>query len=300
MSTYVSLADFATTWHRDESNAVPPWVIAAHLPLDQLGVRERLEDVLDTITALQRADRLEDGVYIGPTALPDTYKELLHCARRLHIAVPPAVAAGAPMSTQGAFGTDGRAFLYLSTYFLSGTSASVKQFHLGRLCGDIAAHQVTANTLYAMVVDQNGLRSIARRAVGPLLEVFMAPLSLGFRLALSHWHRAAEMTADRAGLLCCRDMDAAGTALLKATMGVNPSLSHREYLDQLQRVRESSSPGKWAELMSAKPWTHKRLKALELFHDSALYARTIGAEVPDGAVSDEDLTTRTNKLLGVG
>ncbi|MEZ4319267.1 MAG: M48 family metalloprotease [Myxococcota bacterium] len=300
MTTYVSLSDFAETWHRDDPRDVPPWVVAAHLPLDQLGVRERLEDILDTVTALQRADWLEDGVYIGPTALGDTYKELLHCSRRLHIAVPPAVAAGAPMSMQGAFGTDGRAFLYLSTFFLSGTSESVKQFQLGRLCGHIAARQVTANSLYAMVVDQNGLRSVARRAVGPLLEVFMAPLSLGVRLALSHWHRAAEMTADRAGLLCSRDMDAAGKALLKLTMGVNPTISHQEYLDQLKRVHESSSPGRWAELMSARPWTHKRLKALELFADSAMYARLTDREPAADALSDEDLAARTNTLLGVG
>ncbi len=299
MSAYVSLADFAETW-ADDPRAVPPWVVAAHLPLDQFGVRQRIEDVVDTVTAMQRADLLEDGVYIGPNTLTDTYRELLFCARQLHVAVPPAVAAGAPMRSQSAYGTDGRAFLYLSTYFLNGTSSGVKRFHLGRLCGHIAARQVTANSLYGMVVDQNGLRSVARRAVGPLLEVFMAPLSLGFRLALSHWHRAAELTADRAGLLCSQDLDAAGTALLKLTMGVNPTITAEDYLAQLKRAHDSSSPGRWAELMSARPWTHKRIKALQLFHDSALYARALDREPPEDAIPDDELKTRTKKLLGVG
>ena len=224
----------------------------------------------------------------------------MFCARQLHVAVPPAVAAGAPMRSQSAYGTDGRAFLYLSTFFLNGTTPAVKRFNLGRLCGHIAARQVTANSLYGMIVDQNGLRSVARRAVGPLLEVFMAPISLGLRLALSHWHRAAELTADRAGLICCQDLDAAGTALLKLSMGVNPSITAADYLAQLKRAHEAGSPGRWAELMSARPWTHKRIKALQVFHDSAMYARAIGREPAEDAISDEELNIRTNKLLGVG
>lgn len=296
---HVSLADFAETW-RDEASELPPWVVGAQLPLDQLGVRERLEDVLDTVTALQRADWLEDGVYLGPSAMPETYRELLHCARTLEVALPPAVAAGSSLSGQGAYGTDGRAFLYVSTYFLSGTSPSVKRFHLGRLTGTIAARQVTANTLYALIVDQHGLRSVARRALGPVLEVFLAPLSLGVRVALSRWHRAAAFSCDRAGLLCAQDLDAAGAALLKGTLGVNPTMTREQYLEQLRRVQEGTSPGRWAEILADRPWTHKRMHALDLFASSAMYARLTGGEPGPDALSDDELAARTHALLGIG
>lgn len=295
---YVSLADFARSTH-DRTEAAPEWVIEARLPLDQLGVRNRLEDVLDTVTALQRADWLEDGVYIGPNAMPSTYRELLACSRRLQVAVPPVIAAGAPMSRQDVYGTDGRAFVYLSTYLMNGTDADTSRFLLGRPLGRIAARQVTATTLYGLVVDQSGLRSVAKRAVGPMLEVVLAPLSLGVKLALSRWHRAAELTADRAGLLCAEDLSAAGRALLKLNLGMNPTVDHEAYLRQLLRAQERQSPGRWAELLADKPWTHKRIAALEVFGRSAMYARALGREPEDDAVSDEELAARTSQLLGV-
>ncbi|MCA9567165.1 MAG: hypothetical protein KC656_04955 [Myxococcales bacterium] len=295
---YVSLADFAQT-ATDASSRSPEWAIAAPLPLDQLGLRDRLEQVLDTVTALQRADWLDDGVYIGPNAMEDTYRELLACARILGVAVPPAIAAGTTMSRQNAYGTDSRSFLYVSTFMLSGTTASTQRFMLGRLLGKIAARQVTATTLYGVLVDQNGLRSVARRALGPMLEVVMAPLSLGVRLALSRWHRTAELSADRAGLLCCQDLDSAGLALLKGTLGVNPKISHEAYLQQLARSTERQSPGRWTELLSDTPWTHKRLVALQTFERSAMYARLTGREPAPDALTDEELAERTTQLLGV-
>lgn len=296
---YVSLADFAATF-AEQGDAPPRWVhpgAALPLRLDQLGLRYRVEDVLDTVVALQRAEWLHDGVYVGPHAMAAVYRDVLDCARQLRIAVPPAIIAGCGLSRQGAFGTNTRAFLYLSSFFFSdATSEPERRFITGRLCGHIAARQVTANTLYALVVDQGGLRSVARRAVGPVLEVFLAPLSLGVRLALSRWHRAAEISADRAGLLCAGDLDAAGRSLLRLTLGVKPKIDPDTYLDQLKQQRHS--PGKWAELLSDEPWIHKRMRALELFARSQLWVELTGNEVED-PLSDEELERRTQALLGV-
>ena len=294
----VSLADFAEGFAQ-RSDATPEWVIASPLPLDQLGLRDRLEQILDTVTALQRADWLEDGVYLGPNAMEATYRDLLHCARTLGVAVPPAIAAGTVMSRHNAYGTDARSFLYLSTYLLSGTTPAMQRFLIGRLIGKIAAHQVTTTTLYGVLVDQSGLRSIARRAVGPMLEVVLAPLSLGVRLALSRWHRASELTADRAGLLCSGDLEAAGLALLKGNLGVNPKVSPEVYLQQLNRAAERQSPGRWTELLADTPFTHKRLLALQLFASSAMYARARGEEPGPDALDDTTLRERTHALLGV-
>lgn len=293
-----SLAEFAAS-HAQATDRLPEWVISAPLPLDQPGLRNRLEQVLDTVTALQRADWLEDGVYIGPNAMETTYRELLTCSRTLHVAVPPAIAAGTVMSRQNAYGTDSRSFLYLSTYLLSGASPEMQRFLLGRLVGKIAARQVTATTLYGVLVDQSGLRSLAKKAVGPMLEVVLAPLSLGVRLALSRWHRASALTADRAGLLCCDDLDAAGLALLKGNLGVNPRISPEVYLQQLNRASERQSPGRWTELLANTPFTHKRLLALKLFADSELYAHTCGRDPGPDALDDDTLRARTAALLGV-
>lgn len=297
---WISLADFATTFdaHTGEQ---PEWVhpdSATPLPLDTLAVRHRLEDVLDTVVALQRAKWLQDGVYVGPHAMGDVYKAILHCARELRVAVPAAIMAGAPMSMQGCVGTDARATLYLSTFFFGPANDAERRFLAGRLCGHIAARQVTAGTLYGVLVDTNGLRSVARRAVGPVLEVVLAPLGLGVRLALSRWHRAAEITADRAGMLCAGSLGEAGRAMLRLSLAKDPDISPEEYLGQLRATRNERSPGRFAELLAAEPFTHKRLKAMELFSRSELWARHTGEEVAEPLTRDE-LDRQTSALLGV-
>jgi peptidase M48-like protein len=305
---YVSLKDFAATF--DEGGGeLPVWVhpdAAAPQVLDTLGFRPRLEDVLDTVVALQRAEWLHDGVYAGPAAMPGVYRDVLHSARTLKIAVPPAILAGAGLKSQGTFGTDGRAFLYLSTFFFDPASEGERRFMAGRLCGHIAARQVTAETLYALLVDFHGLRSMARKAVGPMLEVFLAPLSVGVRLALSRWHRAAEITADRAGLLCCSDpertveqaLESAGRAMLRQSLGRTPDVGVAAYLDQLRSLRTGTSPGRWTELLADQPFTHKRLEALSLFAKSAPYAELTKREIAD-PLPREELDRQTSRLLGV-
>ena len=91
---YISLADFAQSFDARTAEA-PDWLFppaAPPLPPDRLGLRFRLEDVLDTVVALQRAEWLQDGIFVGPRAMPDVHRDVLHCARVLGVAVPPAIA----------------------------------------------------------------------------------------------------------------------------------------------------------------------------------------------------------------
>jgi hypothetical protein len=202
------------------------------------------------------------------------------------------------MKRQAAHGTDSRAYLHLSSFYFATAGLEERRFVAGRLCGHIAANQVTANTLYALVVDTQGLRSIARRAVGPVLEVFLAPLGLGMRIALSRWHRTAEITADRAGLLCAGSLYEAERALLRMSLAIRPNIDPDDYLDQIKAQGSAESPGRFAELLASEPWMHKRMKAMELFSRSEIYAELTGTEVPDAMPTDA-LNRQTTALLGV-
>ena len=296
--TYVSLQDFASSFGEDH-DTLPSWVhphaSTPHL-LEQLGLRHRLEDVLDTVVALQRAERLHDGVYAGPDSMVDVYRDVLEAARTLHIAVPPAILAPIPMRSQGCFGTDGRAYLSLSTWFFAGAPVPERLFLAGRLCGHIAAKQVTANTMFSLIADQSGIRQMARRSLGPVLDVILAPVSLGVRLALSRWHRSAVITNDRAGLLVSRDVEASCNALLYMALARRPEIDVSTYLGQ--REVHADGPGKWTELWAAEPWTHKRMRAMEIFSRSEVYARLTGEPV-ENPLSRDELNEQTTKLLGV-
>ena len=116
---YPSLADFAATLSSRESGEAADFAVSDSLlpPLPE-PVRDRLEEVLDTVVALQRAEWLEDGVYVGPRAMPEVYRAVLDASRRLEVALPPAIVARVAMPAMGTYGTDSRAFLLLSSFFV--------------------------------------------------------------------------------------------------------------------------------------------------------------------------------------
>ncbi|MEM6929644.1 MAG: hypothetical protein AAF602_22075 [Myxococcota bacterium] len=295
---YVSLEDFASTFG-DGNDAIPAWVHPhARTPavLERIGLRYRLEDVLDTIVALQRADRLQAGIYASPSAMSHVYRSVLTASRTLHVAVPPAILAGTGLRMQGCFGTDGRAFLYLSTYFYDPADEGERDFMSGRFCGYIAARLVTANTMYALIADNGGIRTLVPRGLRPVLDVVLSPLSLGVKIALSRWQRACEVSVDRAGLVVCRDIDMAARALMRQTLGRKPQIDRETYLDQHRN--SDTSPGRWAELLSGAPWAYKRIRAMELFVQSQIYADLTGEPVEDPIPTDE-LNERTTQILGV-
>ncbi|MCO4744660.1 MAG: hypothetical protein KC912_07725 [Proteobacteria bacterium] len=297
---YPSLADFASTWAARRS---PGPVAYAHptgpptLPAGAL--TDRLEEILDTVVSLQRAEWLVDGVYAGPNAMSEAYRDVLHASRTLGIAVPPAIVSGCGGASQGTFGTDVRPTLRLSSLFFAGATEGQRRFIAGRLCGHIDAHQVTWGTLYALIVDHDGLRRVARRNVGPALELVLAPLSLGARLGLSRWHRAAEVTADRAGLLCCDSVEDASTALLRIALATRPDVDPEEFVRQRQAMGADQEPGRWTEVLSSAPWLHKRIRALELFARSQAFADAGGTPVGEELLSTEALNEATAALLGV-
>lgn len=88
------------------------------------------------------------------------------------------------------------------------------------------------------------------------------------------WSRKAEYTADRAGLLACRNPDAAGTALLKLLIGLEGArkTSLREYLDEIKN-RPDERLAEIAEYFYTHPFTPKRILAVQKFSRSITYSQ---------------------------
>jgi len=98
------------------------------------------------------------------------------------------------------------------------------------------------------------------------------------RLARLHaWSRAAEISADRVGLLCCGDLDAALSAIFKLASGLKVTGSNAsaasfaaqwdQYVDEVVDVGEGPFNG-----MLTHPLPHLRMKALAAFADAGLTA----------------------------
>ena len=116
------------------------------------------------------------------------------------------------------------------------------------------------------------------------------------------WIRNAEITADRVGMVCCRDFDVAAKTFFKLSSGITSSsfqFSVKDYLAQMDDLRvevgaEECDPQDW---FSTHPFNPMRLKALEVFTRSEPYQRLIGGG--GGDLSSDDMETEVTELLSL-
>lgn len=117
-------------------------------------------------------------------------------------------------------------------------------------------------------------------------------------MTLQAWSRRAEVTGDRASLLCVKDVDKTLAALVKLELGVEKgsAFSAEEYLRTIPDTKKGI--GKFAELFRSHPYVPKRVQALKLFGDSALYASITGAD-PANKPSLPDIDKQVADLISV-
>lgn len=118
-------------------------------------------------------------------------------------------------------------------------------------------------------------------------------------LKLMSWSRRAEVSADRAGLLCCQDLKAATTSFIKLSCGLTePRLNFNvgEYLKQMSDIETiAESKKNVQDCYSSHPFNPIRVLALNYFWQSRLLADVLGHS--DAKLSTEQLDEEIHKLL---
>jgi Zn-dependent protease with chaperone function len=110
--------------------------------------------------------------------------------------------------------------------------------------------------------------------------------------------RRAEITCDRAGLLCCKDVDVSRRALAKLALGSNklhPELNVEAFADQYEEGRDGV--GRYAEITASHPWIAKRLKALKVFSETELYRRHAGHG--EGGLTVDQADEKVHEIIKV-
>jgi Zn-dependent protease with chaperone function len=117
-------------------------------------------------------------------------------------------------------------------------------------------------------------------------------------MTLQAWSRRAEITCDRAALLCTRDLDATLAALVKISLGLegDDQVNIAAYLENLPDTRRGV--GRYAELFRSHPYLPKRVQALRLFADSAYYKSARGDDAT-GAPSTDEIDIQVAEILSV-
>lgn len=117
-------------------------------------------------------------------------------------------------------------------------------------------------------------------------------------MTLQAWSRRAEVTCDRAALLALRDENKTLEALVKLELGLDKdtAFNAEEYLKSQPDPKKGI--GRYAELFRSNPFVAKRVQALRLFANSALYASVTGQD-PAGKPSLPEIDKQVSDLISV-
>lgn len=215
------------------------------------------------------------GIAVGPEQFPDIYRLSENCSRQLGIGMPQIFIV--PDEELNAFtlaADDISPIIILTSGLVNALEPEELLFVIGHECGHIHNLHGVYNT--AVVWLTNPLAQTVGTitqgwagGVGSLLE-FVVRGSI--QLLLMRWSRCAEITCDRAGLICCGNETAAQNAFLKlATGGSIPleEINVDAFLKQLERV--DSRAAKFLELGDTHPLIPKRIEASRAFSECEIF-----------------------------
>lgn len=112
--------------------------------------------------------------------------------------------------------------------------------------------------------------------------------------------RFGEYTADRAGLLVCKDIEAATRALLRVSTEEGASEEQiKETARNILENAETSLAG-LARDKGTHPCLVRRVAAMKAFASSQMYARLTGKPADGSMLSDEELEQRLMKIIKGG
>jgi len=229
-------------------------------------------------------DLLGTSVKVGPNQYPKVYSLVKNCADTLGIPVPSVYIQPRIDSVNAyTYGTDKESIIVLHSVTVDYLSDEELQFVIGHECGHVQNGHVVYLTALRILTET------ARAFLGWFVQPAL--------IALQSWSRAAELTCDRAGLLCCKNEKAATHAFLKLVTGstkLYEQINIDQYLDQLRESREGI--GRAAELTKSHPYIPKRIEALKAFAQSEIYLRAIGKQ---GGLSLPEIDQKVEELVRV-
>jgi Zn-dependent protease with chaperone function len=257
-------------------NGIPDYAFALDQKLRQqlaamTPVRAIAKSLVSMMVPICRQIQQMDGIAVSPQQYPEVYGMGEECARYLGIGIPQIFIYYSPMINAYTIATDDlEPIIVLSSAIVEALTPNELKFVIGHECGHIHnLHGVYNTAVELMTNSMAGMIFASVPGLGILKTIIQGSLSL----FMFRWSRCAEITCDRAGLICCGDLETAQTALAKmATGGVSKldRINIQEYIKQISQVQ--ATPLRFKELLSTHPLIHKRIEALRLFAECAVLA----------------------------
>jgi Zn-dependent protease with chaperone function len=247
-------------------------------------VRMALEATTRLWRDVARTELLGTAVKVSDAQYPRVWEAAKVAGAALRVRVPPIFAAPSTSIKVKALGTEDAPHLIVNLDL----AEKLDDNDLVAAIGHELGHVQNGHILYA-----TALHYLTNQAVFFVRWVIQPAI-----MTLQAWSRRAEVTCDRAALLCVRDLDKTLTSLVKLELGLEKgsAFNAEEYLRSIADTKKGI--GRFAELFRSHPYVPKRVQALKLFGDSALYASILGQD-PAGKPSLPDIDKQVADLISV-
>jgi Zn-dependent protease with chaperone function/tellurite resistance protein len=229
-----------------------------------------------------RRHLLATALRLSPRAAPEVHKMVDECRHWLELGETPFELYVYPSTQFNAHclrPENGRLFVLFSSALFESFEPTELKFVVG--------HELGHHLFEHLALPAAPLLEGPHAVTGPLaLEVYA-------------WSRFAEVSADRAGLLCAGDLEVATNALFKLASGLHRAGSVKVDADELisqaadmlledQKVVGPETRGDW---FATHPFSPLRLKALQLFAGSEL--------CKTGGMTRAELESQTQTLMSI-
>lgn len=264
-----------------------------------------LFDTAKKITATHASREIANynlqGIAVGPNQFPEVYQIGCDCARRLGIAVPNIYIL--PVEEFNAWtlaSDDVEPVIVITNLMLQRVSLDELRCIIGHECGHIHNFHGVYSTLSRIVANA------ATEASSMINRVIGTALSYGSLLTLSMWSRAAEVTADRAAMICSNNVQDAYKVNMKLMYGaatvddtMNTAMDIELLKEQLKQIE--NTPHRFNELIYDHPMSVKRIFAemefakCDTFYDWRPDFKTVDTRIITKAEADE----RCKKIVDI-
>lgn len=244
--------------------------------------------------SVEKSRMLGTAVKVTGKQFPRLYKLAERCADTLRIPVPTLyVSPNIGSLNAHTFGTADDPYIVVNAALIDHLSEPELLDVIGHECGHIQNnHVVYMTTLHFL---KHAANMFLRWSVKPAV------------IALNSWARRAEITCDRAGLICTRDVEVSIGCLVKLALGsrkLYSDINLDEYLAQMEEA--SRSVGRFDELTRTHPYLPKRVSALRLFASTTYFRSLVGTasdpakpEAGPAGISKDECDAKVAELLQV-
>jgi Zn-dependent protease with chaperone function len=225
---------------------------------------------------------LGSAVRVSDRQFPRIQRLTQRCADTLHIATPQVYIVSNPSLNAATYGTNDEAFIMVHSALVDHYTDEELLTVIGHECGHIHnSHVVYLTALHVLT-----------RVAGAVVQWALQPALV----ALLAWSRRAEITCDRAGMLCSKSSDVSARALTKLALGsrkLYEEFNLEAFLEQYEEGKEGI--GKYMEAFASHPYLPKRVLAMRVFAESAIYRKAAG--LGDTGLTIPEVDDRVRALL---